>query len=233
MRKLLITLAVLAVILIGLDIGGRIFAENKLASELGKQAELTAEPTLDIGGFSFLWQVVDGNYEHLALTLPAVTVGEFDDVAADVDAYGVALTIGDVVGGNIDSVTAEKVTVRAAVPFVSLAKVFDTPEVALSAGESSTLLVRSTVASGGRTYDITAQVTPTIRKNVLYLKADKIVDSSGIPAALATTFLSGLTVRYPLEGLPVTIDAGQAVVVGDALVLSATSTDVPIGSLLQ
>lgn len=233
MRKLLITLAVLAVILVGLDIGGRIFAENELASELGKQAELPTEPSLDIGGFSFLWQVVDGNYEHLALTLPNVTVGEFDDVAADVDAYGVALTIGDVVGGSIDSVTAEKVTVRAAVPFTSLAKAFDTPQITLSAGDSSTLLVKSTLATGGRTFDITAQVSPTIRKNVLYLKADKVVDSSGIPAALASRFLSGLTVQYPLEGLPVTIDAGQATVIGDSLVLSASSLDVPIGSLLQ
>ena len=233
MRKLLITLAVLAVILVGLDIGGRIFAENKLASELGKQAELPAEPTLDIGGFSFLWQVVDGDYDHVALTLPQVPVGAFGDVAANVDAYGVALTISDIVGGRIDSVTAEKVTVRAAVPFAALAKVFDSPDVSITAGANSTLLVKSTLAAAGRTYDVTAQVTPTVRKNVLYLKADKVVDSTGIPTALASTFLSGLTVNYPLKGLPVTIDAGQAVVIGDALVLSASSLNVPIGSLLQ
>lgn len=233
MRKLLITLAVLLVILVGLDIGGRLFAENKLASELGKQAELTVEPSIDIGGFSFLWQVVAGNYDHVTVTFPRISLEDFDDVSATVDAYGLALSIGDITDGTLDDVTAEKVTARAEVPLATLASLFEAADVSISAGSGSTLLVKSAIAAAGRTYSVTAQVTPSIRDDVLYLKADKLVELDGIPANLSTQALSGLSVQLPLDGLPVSIDRGQVSVVGQALVISAVATDVPVGSLLR
>lgn len=234
MRKLGIFLLVLVVIIVGLDFGGRWFAESKLAQEVQNRSGLSTQPNTDIGGFSFLWQVVDGRYEHISMSFPSVTVGRLDGVSAAADAYGMKLALSDAMAGNVDNLTASRVDLRALVPSSALSTALGAQGLTIATGPDSTLRLSGTIAIGGQSFTLAAGVTPSIADNVLILTPGKLVGSAaGIPTQVSSAFLAGLTVKLPLTGLPFVISRGAVSLEGSSLVITGSANDVPIGTLIK
>src|SRR2546428_11798860 len=61
MRKLLIALAVLVALLVGADFGLRLLADYWVGRELQSSLSLSQRPSVSIGGFPFLPELVSGN----------------------------------------------------------------------------------------------------------------------------------------------------------------------------
>lgn len=233
-RKLLVTLAVLVVIGAALDIGGRLFTESRLASEISTRSGITPAPSVDIGGFSFLWQVVTGDYQHVSVDFPSTTVGGLQGVQASVDGYDLSLPLSQAVRGDVDQLTAGRADLRAVLPTAGLFGQLDGTDLAVSPGEGSSVRVSTTQAVAGRTFTLSADVKAEVRDNTLVLTGGTVSGlPAGVPASVSSGFLRGLSLRIPLTGLPFGISSGSVTSQDGALVLTGTATDVPIGTLIR
>lgn len=235
MRKfLVVTVVVLAVILAGLDIGGRIFAEKKLGEVIASQSGITPAPDVDIHGFSFLWQVVGGSYSHLTIHSPRLTVGKLTDVDTTLEVYDVSLPLKEAIGGNIDHLTADRADLRAVIPAQSLSAALGGTDFTLSRGEGDGILLGTTVAVAGKTFTVQAQVVPTVKKGVLTLRGGRVIaDGVKIPAAVSAKVLGDLEADLPLTGLPFDLQSGTVSYTDAGLTLVGQARDVPVGQLIN
>ena len=115
MRKLLIFVFVLIVIVVGLDIGGRYYAESQASKTIGEQTG-TPDPAVDIHGFSFLVQAIPGHYQNVTLSSQDVTAGPITGIATTIELYDVHFPLGDAIKGNTDNLTAAHATLSGVVP---------------------------------------------------------------------------------------------------------------------
>ena len=72
MRKLLIVVAVLAVLAAGLDRVAEHLAEGEVASVVKERESLPSEPNVEFHGFPFLTQVLANDLTKVTMTLPEV-----------------------------------------------------------------------------------------------------------------------------------------------------------------
>ncbi len=68
LRRLLITLLVIALLLLGVDFGLRLVARNYLTDQLRASLAVANDPEIEFGGFPFTVQVIRGRLERLDLT---------------------------------------------------------------------------------------------------------------------------------------------------------------------
>lgn len=76
MKKLLIVVAVLALLAVGLDRGGVLVAEQVAGSSLQTSQGLAEEPEVDVTGFPFLDQLATGRYERVDVMARDLPLGE-------------------------------------------------------------------------------------------------------------------------------------------------------------
>ena len=75
MRKLLITLVVLAVLLVAADFGLRAYAESRTADAVQTELGTSARPDVSIEGFPFLVNAVRGEYPQVVVTAANIDNG--------------------------------------------------------------------------------------------------------------------------------------------------------------
>ena len=73
-RKLLITLVVVLALLVGLDFGAKAFAENEAAAQIQKHG-FPKKPTVLIGGFPFLTQVITRHFDQVTIKASGIPEG--------------------------------------------------------------------------------------------------------------------------------------------------------------
>lgn len=233
MRKLLVTIVVLALILVGLDFGGRALAESKLGEVIATQSGVTPAPDVDIHGFSFLWQVVDGSYQHITIDAPDLTVGPLDDVDTVLEVRDISLPLKEAIGGNIDNLTAGRADLRAVISPESLAAALGSTGLTLSRGDGDTVLIGTTLAAAGQTFALQAEVTPTVNDGVLSLRGGTVVAGGvEVPAAVSAQFLDELGADLPLTGLPFDLQTGTVSYTDAGLTVLGQARDVPVGQLI-
>lgn len=234
MRKLLITLFVLAVLLVGADIAGRAIAESKAGEAIATRTAVTPAPTVTVHGWSFLWQLVRTHFDHLTVSTADLTAGELSGVGLSMELYDVQMPFSDALAGRLDNLTAGRADVRAAIPVTSIARLVDRPGLTLANGDDGALRVTATMAIAGQTFTASADVTTAISGNALHLKATKLVAGpGGLPVAVSTQLLKGLSLTVPLSGLPFQLRDSAVSVQDGRLVLTGSATDVAIPALLR
>lgn len=67
MRRLILGLTLLLALLVAADVGARVFAEHRLSGQVRTALRLSAEPSVNLGGFPFLTHALSGHF-------PSVTV---------------------------------------------------------------------------------------------------------------------------------------------------------------
>ncbi|WP_029137633.1 LmeA family phospholipid-binding protein [Nakamurella lactea] len=234
MRKLLITLIVLILLVIGADFAGRAIAESKAGEAIATEGGVSPAPDVDIHGMSFLWQAIAGNYQHITVASHDLSTGKLTGVDATVELYDVRLTISDVLDGNVDSLTSGHADITASIPAPVLASVLEQQELTVAAGDNGALRLGTTVAAAGQTFPVTIDVTPTYADGTLRLGNAKVVEApAAVPTALTNALIKDFSIDLPLTGLPFRLDSATARVDGSALVLTGSARDVQLGQLLQ
>ncbi|MDM4777941.1 DUF2993 domain-containing protein [Micromonospora sp. b486] len=134
----LVLLLVLAGLLVVADRVAAGVAERAIADqvrqEIAKQDAQSAAPQVEVGGFPFLTQVLDGRYERISIQLTDVrgdVQGDAVEVPKlDVDARNVTASL-DTLRSGRGEVVAESVDGRGTVTYESLAKLLDRPGLTL------------------------------------------------------------------------------------------------------
>jgi uncharacterized membrane protein len=233
-RKLLITLVVLAVLLVAADFGARAFAESKTADAVQSELGLATVPDVSIEGFPFLLHAVQGQYPEVIITAGNIDNGLLPGMRAVANLSQVALPLQDAINGTADNLTAAATTVQLSVPLTSLQAAVGN-NVTLSAAPSGSLAVSTSVSVAGRQIPLTGVATVTVANDTLTLGVGSLtaagVDLTPLITAAADSLAGGLTKSFPLTGVPFTVTAADVMVSGSDVVLTADTGAVALADL--
>ncbi|GAB2777969.1 DUF2993 domain-containing protein [Nocardioides salsibiostraticola] len=219
MRKLLGTLLVLLILVLAVDRGGDLIAEQASEASLQESQGLANRPEVSIGGFPFLTQVA---------------TREFDEI--DVVATGIALdggltlnrlrvVLGDVVTSrDFESFQVARARATAVVGYDELG---DLLGIDLAFDSDGEVRASRTFEVLGETVSPTITVRPEIVDGALGF-GEPTVNSLGVAGAVVTETLNeifGTTV--PLQGIPfdITLDDVRVEPRGVVLVLSGANLE--------
>lgn len=233
MRKLLIFLVVLILLVVGIDIGGRAFAESKTGEAIATQTGKAA-PSVDIHGLSFLVQALPGHYQHVTLTSHDVTIGPITGIAATIELYDVDFPLSDAVSGDTSHLRAGQARVHGEIPAGQVSASMTQSRVRITPGPGGAIRVSTTISALGRQIPVSADLIPSFSSGSLHLDAEDVTaDGISVPKTAGpglSELTKSLSLALPLKNLPFTVAAATLTASGSNLVLTATANDVRIAA---
>lgn len=112
MKKLVITVLVLAGLLVAADFAAAAYAEYQVAKRLRSEFSLAAEPSVRINGFPFVTQALSGTYRSIDMHAGDLAVRPLQDVAVEATLYDVDAPLDEVTSGSLSSVQIDEVEGR-------------------------------------------------------------------------------------------------------------------------
>jgi hypothetical protein len=221
----LIRLAILAVILVGIDRLALGLAQGKLATELQRAESLQQRPSVHIEGFPFITQVVAGRYDDVRVDVKGLVKAQLTISDLQVHAEGVQVAFADAVAGRVSEVPVARGTIRATIAFSSI-------DAAFASYGSGLVMLRTSSAGAGRVRLDGALTLPggpyrvsgvaDVALNGGRLKVTPAPDLFGLlPAAVRSQAQQLLTPALPLPTLPFGVRLESAEVRSDGIVLTA------------
>ncbi|TDC30018.1 DUF2993 domain-containing protein [Kribbella albertanoniae] len=230
-RRLVVTLIVLAVLAVAADRAAAWAAENRLASMAEQQAaryDLTAQDTsVQIGGFGFLPQVAKEEFKSVTMTMTKPTFSEVPGENLEVKMTGVHVPRAVITGGSGASVTVDNTDIRLALSPAEVAKL-----AARGTGLSGLKLeavdgkLRAKLSVGEFAVDVA--VTPTAKNGRVALAVDEI--SSDVPAVARDLLKSRLARGISLPKLPYDATLKEVAVEGGNVILIATAANLKLST---
>ncbi|MER5335059.1 DUF2993 domain-containing protein [Micromonospora sp. NPDC002717] len=244
-RKVLVTLVVLLLVLGGLlVVADRVAAgvaeraiADQVRQEVAKQGAQSSAPEVEVGGFPFLTQVLDGRYERISIGLRDVQGSVQGDVVAlpklDVDARNVRASLDTIRSGQGD-VVAETVDGTGTISYDSLAKLLDRPGLTLGE-QGGRLAVTAPVDILGQRLTVTGTADITVGKEGQVALRFNDLNAEGLPnVPLARTMLNNyarsISVDVPLPELPFQLAVREVRPLPEGLAVTADAKNVPINS---
>jgi hypothetical protein len=178
-RRLLLALAVVVLLLLALDRGGKAVAERLVADRVQQDQGLASRPGVTIAGFPFLTQVVRGRYDRVDVTVRRLDAGPVP-VSLTAHLHDVLVPLGAVLHGRVDRIPVRRATADVQVRYAALDR---------AAGGQ----VRFAPGTAGRVH-VTASVAG------VHVASDVPVTVAG--GTLVVHVVAGFDVRVPLGTLP-------------------------------
>ena len=109
-RRLVIALAILVGLLVAADFITAAIFEHEVSKRARTKFGLADDPSVRVGGFSFLLQAFSGEYDHVTVDAKGVPVGEvLRDVEVHADLLGVRAPLGELISGSSKGVQVSEV----------------------------------------------------------------------------------------------------------------------------
>lgn len=109
-RRLVIALVVLIGLLVVADFGAAAIFEYQVSKRARDQFDLSDDPSVKVGGFSFLAQAVSGEYGHVTIDAKGVPVEDtLRDLEVHIELRDVQAPLGDLVSGSLKEVKVREV----------------------------------------------------------------------------------------------------------------------------
>ena len=102
--RVLLAVAVLAIVLVAIDFGARLFAQTTVSRELAQRYGLADRPNTDIDGWPFLVRAAEGDVPHMSVTAETVTRADIAVRRVEFDLDDVTFSPVDLGRGNIEGV---------------------------------------------------------------------------------------------------------------------------------
>jgi hypothetical protein len=223
MRKLLIGVAVLAVLLVTADRISVAVAENQISDRLTSAYGLPDKPGVSIAGFPFLTQVAAGDYRQIDVSASQVPADGVTLHNLNVRLSGVHATVGQVLGNGSSMVTAERAAGSAMVGF-------GTVDRRLPGGfrlhrDGKNLSVSGKLAYHGAHIPVSATVALGVSDSGIRVTPVR-VDVPGIPSLPVSAYSSQLRIVVPLSTLPLHLRLTSVHVTPDGLRIAASARHV-------
>ncbi|MFI7076896.1 DUF2993 domain-containing protein [Micromonospora sp. NPDC049903] len=245
-RKVLIGFVVLLLVLVGLiAIADRVaanVAERTIADEVrqqvAQQGAQSSPPEVELGGFPFLTQVLDGRYERITIRLRDVQGSVQGDAVAlpslDVDARNVRASL-DTLRTGQGEVVAETVNGTGTISYQSLAALLDREGLTLGEQDGK-LAVTAPLDVLGQRLTVTGIAEIVVGEQGQIALRFEDLDAEGLPnVAIARTLLNNfarsISVDVPLPELPFQLTVREVVPRPEGLTVTADARDVPINSV--
>ncbi len=223
MRKLLIGVAVLAVLLVAADRISVAVAENQISDRLTSAYGLPDKPGVSITGFPFLTQVAVGDYRQIDVSASQVPAGGATLHNLNVRLSGVHATVSQVLGSGSSMVTADRAAGSAMVGF-------GTVDRRLPGGfrlhrDGKNLSVSGKLAFHGAHVPVSATVALGVSDSGIRVTPVR-VDVPGLPGLPVSAYSSQLRIVVPLSTLPLHLHLTSVHVTPDGLRIAASARHV-------
>ena len=223
MRKLLIGVAVLAVLLVAADRISVAVAENQISDRLTSAYGLPDKPGVSIAGFPFLTQVAAGDYQQIDVSASQVSADGATLHDLKVRLSGVHATVGQVLGNGSSMVTADHAAGSAMVGF-------GTVDSRLPGGlrlhpDGTNLSVSGRLAYHGVHIPVSATVAVGVSGSGIKVSPVR-VNVAGLPGLPVSAYSSQLHIVVPLTTLPLHLHLTSVQVTPNGLRIAASARHV-------
>lgn len=244
-RRVGIGLTVALVILVGLLVGadrvGAWAAERTVADKVSQEVDelgvSASEPDVTVGGFPFVTQVIEGEYEEITILLRDVTANQVTLPVLDIRATGVNAELNTLMSGD-GPITADRVVGTATVGYGSVRALFNQQgrqleDLQLSA-DNGRLRLRLPLTAGEQQISAVAIANVSASQGVVRVSVVDIRAEGAqlLPNAqrLLDTYKRRLSVQFTLPPLPFALQLEQVQVEPEGLAVTASARGVPISA---
>jgi LmeA-like phospholipid-binding len=223
MRKLLIGVAVLAVLLVAADRISVAVAENQISDRLASAYGLPAKPAVSITGFPFLTQVAAGDYQQIDVSASQVAADGAMLHDLQVRLSGVHATVGQVLGNGSSMVTADRAAGSAMVGFGTVDRRL--PGGLRLRPDGKNLSVSGRLAFHGVHIPVSATVAVGVSDSGIRVSPVQI-DVPGLAGLPVSAYTSQLHIVIPLSTLPLHLHLTSVHVTPDGLRIAVSARHV-------
>ena len=223
MRKLLIGVAVLAVLLVAADRISVAVAENQISDRHTSAYGLPDKPGVSITGFPFLTQVAAGDYQQIDVSASQVPADGATLHDLQVRLSGVHATVGQVLGNGSSMVTADRAAGSAMVGFGTVDRRL--PSGLRLHPDGKNLSVSGRLAYHGVHIPVSATVAVGVSDSGIEVSPVS-VNVPGLPGLPVSAYSSQLRIVVPLSTLPLHLHLTSVHVTPDGLRIAASARHV-------
>ena len=226
MRKLLITLIVLAALFVAADRAANAYAEKQAAKQIAANAHLSERPDVQIGGFPFLNQVVGGTYQSIRISTDGLTTHGVTIGAIEARLQGVRLPLRKLITRDVSGVPVRDLHATVHVPYHEVVAATGINGLQL-AGGNGRLHIRLPISVpfvGSVTMAGTAKLGVSSGHLALY---DVNLSGAGgtVPSSLVAQARSQLQRALPLSNLPLGLRLVGARAGANGLIVTVAAHD--------
>jgi hypothetical protein len=204
MRKLIVSVLILVALLAVADRVAVSAAQRDVARRIQVDQHLRSTPSVTIGGFPFLTQLVAGTYDDVTVTVRGLHSGALAVSRLTAHAHGVHVSFGDVLAQHISRVPIDRATAQVVLSYADLNAYLAGQHLRVGPGSGGAVRLTGTVAGVAVSAD--AQLS---------VRGDAVVLSPG----------SGVAgVEIPLPGLPFQTHLNSVKATQAGIVVSGSAT---------
>ncbi|WP_167140334.1 DUF2993 domain-containing protein [Diaminobutyricimonas sp. TR449] len=215
----------IVVLLVVADIGGRAFAENRAEQELQSRLPSGSSPAeVSIGGFSFLQQLIAGQFDRVDVSVAELVIAE-TSVGADLTGFGVPLDQSQPVSELTGQFTIDEAALNTALQ----ARGFTGP---VTLGEQQATYTTD-VELFGQTVDLLVTLVPELEGDVVRLVPTSIESPDAGTSVALDQFLDPERLAIPFcvaEVLPEGVQVTGIEISGGVVRLDAEASDFPLNA---
>ncbi|MQA86815.1 MAG: DUF2993 domain-containing protein [Streptosporangiales bacterium] len=226
MRKLIITLLVLAALLVVVDRVTQAAAQREVAQQVAQTYDLPDEPDVRIRGFPFLTQALGGRYREIDMITQKITVEDFRLERLDVQLNDVDAPLQALLQRDISEVSAQTVSGHVLVGFSEVRRHLPGGMQVRARGDDLELRGRATVF--GRSVPVTAVVDVAARGRTVTFRPTQI-EVNGVPGGSFLRDRFSLTLS--LRELPMGLRPTDVRVTDGGVRIAATAEDVALSRI--
>jgi hypothetical protein len=227
-RGLLVALIVLVLLLVAADRVALAVAQGKVADKVQSSQHLNTRPSVHIGGFPFLTQVIANHYAAIRLDADQLTVGS-QGKRVTLDRLHARLT-GVRATNHYSGVTADQVAATAKISYPELGQLLGVP---ISYAPGGRVQAKRSVTVLGKTVTGTVSAVVTVPGGDQLGFSDVRVGLADTSISLPQSAISELTAVFAhqlsLAGLPFGLRVRQIAPDSGGVQVSATASDVTLG----
>ena len=195
-------------------------ADHVLAQRIKTSQHLGQLPTVRIGGFPFLTQVLAGHYTHVSTDLTGLTRNGLRISALHVRLDGVHLNAGQALHRTLDSIPVDHAVGDIQVSYTDLNSLLRPQGITVGPAGNGGLAVIGTVDVAGLSVAGKAVGTPTVIPAGVRVTVSQI-SADGVPAALTALLGDSFAFTIPTNGLPYRLSVRSVTVTDTGLDITA------------
>ncbi|HEY0932939.1 MAG TPA: DUF2993 domain-containing protein [Trebonia sp.] len=214
---LLVVLAVLAVVAVIADQVARSYAQSQVAQQVQQSAKLSAKPSVSIGGWPFVTQILSHDLKQVRISANNVT-DNGGKVRFDFSATATGVHLNSSLNGG----TADRVDGQVLLPFSAVASAVSLP--------TGTVTLSADPAEGPNAVKVDLGVLGSVTGTVKLASPSKITIQPGTASGFAS-FLggaSGQAFSIDIPKLPAGLVVRSVTVTSQGIVATAAGTNTPL-----
>lgn len=223
MRKLVVSLIVLAVLLAVVDRVAVAGAEREIARQIESAYDLAERPSVEIEGFPFITQAVSGRYEEISVGIGPITREGIQLSSIDATLSGVTAPLADLIqNASKTRIRAEHVTGTVVISRKTLSAL--APHgIKVKGDGGDALKVSGDVNVLGRTVPVTASLKIEVVPGAVRLTPADVKVAGGLSVPNVAKHI-GFTV--PVKDLPLNLKITKVKSTPQGLAIQGEATDV-------